>query len=109
MFITTDAVHFAALLVCKEAARTAFTSGKYKYRAAVQASLYPGTLMRMSLVLPCVQTGANLGCTAFFASLLRHQEKGTLGSIVYRQTDDGSDNDATITHVLHWLLVHMGV
>eukprot|EP00965_Chrysotila_dentata_P027804 923858-Pleurochrysis_carterae.AAC.1 len=32
-----------------------------------------------------------------------------LGSVVYRQTDGGSDNDATITHVLHWLLVHMGV
>eukprot|EP00965_Chrysotila_dentata_P043245 1436986-Pleurochrysis_carterae.AAC.1 len=63
----------------------------------------------MSLVPPCVHTGANFGGTAFFASLLRHQEKGTLGSDVYRQTDGGSDNDSIITHVLHWLLVHMGV
>eukprot|EP00965_Chrysotila_dentata_P172736 5700441-Pleurochrysis_carterae.AAC.1 len=34
---------------------------------------------------------------------------GTLGSIVYRQTDGGSDNDAIVTHIFHWLLVHMGV
>eukprot|EP00965_Chrysotila_dentata_P168714 5571764-Pleurochrysis_carterae.AAC.1 len=64
--------------------------------------------MRMSLVPPCVRTGANFGCIAFFASLLRNQQKGMLGSVVYRQTDGGSDNDADITHVLHWLLVYMG-
>eukprot|EP00965_Chrysotila_dentata_P238527 6202567-Pleurochrysis_carterae.AAC.1 len=42
--------------------------------------------------------GANFGCSAFFASLLRNLEIGTLGSVVYRQTDGGSDNDAVITH-----------
>eukprot|EP00965_Chrysotila_dentata_P063945 2118823-Pleurochrysis_carterae.AAC.1 len=63
----------------------------------------------MSIVPPCLKTGANFGCSSFFATLLRCQEMGKLGSVVYRQTDGGSDNDAVVTHLFHWLLVHMGV
>eukprot|EP00965_Chrysotila_dentata_P130651 4319732-Pleurochrysis_carterae.AAC.1 len=58
---------------------------------------------------PCVRTGANFYSSVFCASLLRNHELGTLGKLVYRQTDGGSDNDVIITHVLHLLLVHMGV
>eukprot|EP00965_Chrysotila_dentata_P203929 6182032-Pleurochrysis_carterae.AAC.4 len=98
-------------LPCPKGSRetAASTSSRWKYRTAMQANLYPNALLRFSLVPPCVRTGANFGCSAFFASLVRNQELGTLGSVVYRQTDGGSDSDAVITHVLHWLLVHMGV
>eukprot|EP00965_Chrysotila_dentata_P206634 6183650-Pleurochrysis_carterae.AAC.1 len=75
----------------------------------MQGNLIPGVLNRLSIVPPCLKTGANFGCTAFFATLLRCEEMGKLGKVIYRQTDGGSDNDAVVTHLFHWLLVHMGV
>eukprot|EP00965_Chrysotila_dentata_P256950 6212728-Pleurochrysis_carterae.AAC.1 len=88
---------------------TASSASRYKYRTSVQANLWMSTLLRYSLVPPCLQTGANFGLTSFFASLVRIEELGKLGDTIYRQTDGGSDNDAIITQVFHWFLVHMGV
>ena len=84
-------------------------SSRYKFRFAMQCNLYPGALLRCSLILPCVVKGANFGCTAFFASLIRLEELDKLGEEAVRQTDSGPDNDAKRTHALHWSLIHFGV
>jgi hypothetical protein len=84
-------------------------SSRYQYSFAMQCNLYPGALMRCSLILPCVVKGGNFGCTAYFSSLIRLQELGKLGSHLVRQTDSGPDNDCKATHAFHWALVHFGV
>ena len=66
---------------------------RYKYRFAMQCNLYPGALLRCSLILPCVIKGGNFGCTAHFSTLIRLEELGKLGSDDVRQTDSGPDND----------------
>eukprot|EP00965_Chrysotila_dentata_P154278 5098848-Pleurochrysis_carterae.AAC.1 len=92
--MTPNCVKLAALACAPGGRETAASSGLYKYRTAVQANLYANGLLRLSLVPPCLRTGANFGCTAFFSSVLRNYEMGKLGSVIYRQTDGGSDNDA---------------
>ena len=84
-------------------------ASRYKYRFAMQCNLYPGALLRCSLILPCVVKGGNFGCTAYFSSLLRLQELGSLGSELVRQTDSGPDNDCKTTHAFHWSLIHFGI
>ena len=84
-------------------------ASRYKYRFAMQCNLYPGTLLRCSLILPCVVKGGNFGCTAHFSTLIRLEELGKLGSDDVRQTDSGPDNDCKTTHAYHWSLVHFGV
>eukprot|EP00965_Chrysotila_dentata_P241385 6204249-Pleurochrysis_carterae.AAC.2 len=75
----------------------------------MQGNLFPGSLMRLSLVPPCLKTGTNFGLTAFVAALHRLFQLGKLGSTIVRQTDSGSDNDSCDTHALHCALVHFGV
>jgi hypothetical protein len=74
----------------------------------MQCNLFPGKLLRLSLILPCVVKGGNFGCTAYFSSLVRMEELGMLGEEHIRQTDSGPDNDCKTTHAFHWSLVHFG-
>ena len=82
---------------------------RYKYRFAMQCNLFPGHLLRLSLILPCVVKGGNFGCTAHFSSLVRMHELGLLGKTQVRQTDSGPDNDCATTHAYHWSFIHFGV
>eukprot|EP00965_Chrysotila_dentata_P149262 4929684-Pleurochrysis_carterae.AAC.2 len=75
----------------------------------MQGNLFPGALMRLSLVPPCLKIGTNFGLTAFVAALHRCAKLGKLGTTVVRQTDSGSDNDSRETHALHCALIHYGV
>ena len=84
-------------------------ASRYKYRFAMMCNLYPGALLRCSLIPPCVIKGGNFGCTAYFSSLARLHDIGKLGSHIVRQTDSGPDNDCKVTHAFHWALVHFGV
>ena len=84
-------------------------ASRYKYRFAMQCNLWPGALLRCSLILPSVIKGGNFGCTAYFSSLVRLNELGRLGSDSVRQTDSGPDNDCKVTHAFHWCLIHFGV
>ena len=54
----------------------------------------------------------NFGLTNFLMVLLRSFDLGRLGpkvKTVYRHTDGGSDNVSIVTHIMHWLLVYLGV
>eukprot|EP00965_Chrysotila_dentata_P252979 6210985-Pleurochrysis_carterae.AAC.2 len=42
---------------------------KFKYHTALQGNLCPGKVNCLSIVPPCVKTGANIGCTVFFLEL----------------------------------------
>lgn len=88
---------------------------KWQYRFSLQNNLFPNSLLRMSLVPPCLGTGANFGGSALLSAM---HELATddaeklgkpLGKEFFRLTDGGSDNDAIVTHLLNWLLVHLGV
>ena len=59
--------------------------GRWKYQIGVQCNLFIGALMRMSIVPPCLKTGANFGLTSFLSALLRVAEQENLGHTLVRQ------------------------
>ena len=84
------------------------------YRFAIQANVVSGKdgIVRFAFVPKHVATGGNFGLTNLIMVLLRAKENGCLGSHVkkmYRHTDGGPDNVSVVTHILHWLLVYLGV
>jgi hypothetical protein len=84
------------------------------YHFSIQANVVCGTggLIRFGLLPKHVATGGNFGLTNFLMVLLRSFDRGRLGphvKTVYRHTDGGSDNVSIVTHVMHWLLVYLGV
>ena len=86
----------------------------FLYRFAIQGNVICGSqgLIRFSVVPKQVSTGSNFGLTNIIMTLLRAKRKGRLGPHVktlYRHTDGGSDNVSIATHILHWLLVYLGV
>ena len=83
-------------------------STRWKYRIGLQGNLFPGKLLRMSIVPPCLRTGANFGCTAFLSAIYQMQLDKTLGEVAIRLTDSGPDNDARVTHEFHASLIHYG-
>ena len=110
MYSYDDACGSNFLYMPSEGAREdASTATRWKYRFAMQCNLFPGHLLRLSLLPPCLIKGCNFGCTAFFSSLVRLAALGRLSEHVVRQTDSGSDNDAKATHAFHWSLIHFGV
>ena len=84
-------------------------ASRWKYRWSLHANLVPGGLLRFSMVPPCLKTGVNFGCSAYFSSLVRAAELGILGEDTTRQTDSGPDIDAKETHAMHVELVSRGV
>ena len=71
-----------------------------------------GGLIRFGFLPKHVATGGNFGLTNFLMVLLRSFDRGRLGpkvKTVYRHTDGGSDNVSMVTHIMHWLLVYLGV
>lgn len=88
---------------------TAADASRFQYRFAMMCNLFPGHLLRLSLVLPCVVKGGNFGCSAYFSTLVELKRRKELASHHVRMTDSGPDNDTAATHAFHWALVHFGV
>jgi len=82
---------------------------RWKYRIGLQANLFPGGLLRMSIVPPMLKTGANFGNSALLSGIYEMSRQGTLGDVFIRLTDSGPDNDALVTHQVHASLIHYGV
>ena len=71
------------------------TSGRWKYRQALQGNSYAGIGNFLSLVPPMLPTGSNFGCTAFASTLYRLINKGKItkhATFCSRLTDGGPDN-----------------
>ena len=83
--------------------------GKWRYRVGLQGNLFPGDLLRFSIVPPHLKTGSSFGCTAFLSGLERMHDLGLLGEEIVRQTDGGSDNVSAETHAFHFTLISKGV
>ena len=86
----------------------------FLYRFAIQANVICGAqgLIRFAVVPKFVSTGSNFGLTNLIMTLYRAKRKGRLPAHVktlYRHTDGGSDNVSIATHILHWLLVYLGI
>jgi hypothetical protein len=68
--------------------------------------------MRLALVPKYVGTGGNFGLTNLIMVLYRAKQEDRLPDHVktlYRHTDGGPDNLCKATHILHWLLVYLGI
>jgi len=81
---------------------------RWKYRIGLQGNLFPGGLLRLSIVPPCLRTGSNFGCSAFLSAIFEMSKSFTLGDVTVRLTDSGPDNDSLCTHQFHCSLVHYG-
>ena len=84
-------------------------AGRWRYRCGLQGNLYPGDLLRFSLVPPHLRTGSNFGSTAWLAGVSRMHDLGKLGTEAVRQTDSGPDNIAQETHALNISLISRGI
>lgn len=85
-----------------------------KYKFSVQANVLsgPGGVQRFAVMPKNVRKGANFGLSNLILVLHRAWKMGRLGTHVtraYRHTDGGPDNVSWVSHVLHWLLVYIGV
>ena len=85
-----------------------------KYKFCVQANVIcgPGGLQRFAVMPKNVRKGANFGLSNFILVLHRAWKSGRLGPHVtraYRHTDGGPDNVSWVSHLLHWLLIFIGV
>ena len=86
----------------------------YVYRFSVQGNVVCGQegIIRFAILPKFVSTGGNFGLSNLIMTLWRACKKGRLKPHVktlYRHTDGGSDNVSHVTHILHWLLVYLGV
>lgn len=84
------------------------------YRFAIQANVVCGKdgVIRFAFIPKHVATGGNFGMTNFLMVILRAFDRGRFGpgvKTIYRHTDGGSDNVSIRTHIMHWLLVYLGV
>lgn len=84
------------------------------YHFCIQANVVCGEdgLIRFAMVPKQVDNGSNFGLTNFILAIYEAWEKGRLPNNVracYRHTDGGPDNISHVSHVLHWLLVYLGV
>lgn len=89
-------------------------AAKALYNFAVQANVVCGAqgVIRFAVVPKNIYTGGNFGLTNLIMGLFRAHEKGRLKPHVkrlLRHTDGGSDNVSHVTHIMHWLLVYLGI
>ena len=78
--------------------------GKWKFRVALQANLYPGKALNVFMLLPSLKTGANFGATTWLHSLVNMVNCGSLTKethTIVRGSDGGSEFVAFTIHATH--------
>ena len=101
-------------LPVSEGGRTSKSLEGNTYEFAVQANVVcgDGGILRFAVVPKNVQTGGNFGLTNLIVTIHAAHQAGRLPPHVrrmYRHTDGGGDNVSYVTHVVHWLLVYLGI
>ena len=84
------------------------------FHFSVQANVVCGErgIIRLAIIPKYITTGGNFGLTNLIMVLYRAKKAGKLPKAIktlYRHTDGGGDNCCQATHVLHWLLVYLGI
>ena len=97
-----------------DSGRTVKNNTTCVFKFSIQANVVSGEsgLIRLAVVPKYVTTGANFGLTNLIMCLYRAKKAGRLPSNVktlYRHTDGGPDNNSYVTHIIHWLLVYLGI
>ena len=88
---------------------------KKAYHFCIQSNTISGAdgVLRFAFVPKNVGTGSNFGLTNLIMTIWRAHQKGLLTSTtkkkLIRHTDGGPDNLSTVTHIVHWLLVYLGI
>ena len=105
--------HWCKLIVC-EGGRDTKRCAKAKYTFSIQANVVcgEGGSMRFAAIPENVQTGGNFGLTNLIMTIYRSFKAGRFKPqtrLLLRHTDGGGDNVTYITHIVHWLLVYLGV
>ena len=105
--------HWCALPV-SEAGRDSKYMSKAKYTFGIQANVVCGDegTCRFAIVPSNVQTGSNFGLTNLLTTLWHAHKSGRLKAHtkqLVRHTDGGGDNMSYTTHLVHWLLVYLGI
>ena len=93
--------------------RDSKAAAKANFSFSIQSNVVfgQGGLQRFAVTPKFVTTGGNFGLTNFVMALQSAKEKGRLGPHVtelVRHTDGGPDNVASVTQILHWLLIYLG-
>ena len=71
-----------------------------------------GGVNRFAVLPKHVSDGSNFGLTNLILTIYSAYKSGRMGPHVktlYRHTDGGPDNVSWMTHIVHWLLVYVGV
>jgi hypothetical protein len=98
-----------------EGGRDNKTTATLKFKFGLQCNVIVGGggVNRFMVVPKHIKTGSNFGLTCLLLAIWRAKEMGRLdgqaGQCFYRHTDGGPDNLSIATHILHWLLVWLGV
>ena len=97
-----------------EGGRDPKSAAKAKYDFAIQANVVCGAggVARLAVVPSNVQTGANFGLTNLVTTLWHAWKAGRLPThckTLIRHTDGGGDNLSYTTHIVHFLLVYLGI
>jgi hypothetical protein len=94
--------------------RNAKSKANALFEFSVQANVicgYQGHI-RLAITPKYITTGASFGFTNLIMALYRYKLAGKMPKrckTLIRHTDGGPDNCARITHILHWLLVYLGI
>lgn len=84
-------------------------AGKYRYRLSLQANVYAGKLLHLSILLPNLITGENFGITSFLCGLASMVKLGQVTPktrIFMRGVDGGSENVNHAALGMNAFLVH---
>ena len=89
-------------------------SAQAKYDFGIQANVICGDqgLVRFAVVPSNVQTGSNFGLTNLITALWHSWKSGRMKphtKTLIRHTDGGGDNMSYVTHIVHFLLVYLGI
>ena len=102
------------LMPVVDSGRDSKKSAAAKYDFAIQANVVcgEGGVCRLAVVPSNVATGSSFGLTNLVMVIWRAWKKGRLKThtkTLIRHTDGGGDNVSYVTHIVHWLLVYLGI
>ena len=113
-FVDDKCGSFWQMLPVSATGRDTKENAKARYKFCVHANVVCGEAGHkiFTFVPKNIGTGTNFGLTNLLMSIFLAARSGNLKphtDTLVRHTDGGPDNVSVVTHVIHWLLVYLGV